>query len=162
MTTVTTFDENKKCFAVNIDDYIIKPYKADTLIEKILKLAFRNVNMTKKHTNISYLNDVAGENTRLVVEMIAIFIEQIPEFVDEMQNHLKSQNWKELGLVAHKAKSSVAIVGMTDLSEDMDVLQQLAKDGRNPEKYPALVENFIEQCRVAEQELKDYIENTKV
>jgi HPt (histidine-containing phosphotransfer) domain-containing protein len=59
--------------------------------------------------------------------MIEIFIEQIPEFTNEIANCLESQNWAGLGAIAHKAKSSVRTMGMNGIGDCLEQLEHFSK-----------------------------------
>jgi HPt (histidine-containing phosphotransfer) domain-containing protein len=106
-------------------------------------------------TDLTYLNNMSGGSPEIVKEMIGIFIEQANEYVRDMQLHLDNKDYLALGKLAHKAKSSISIMGMTDLAADMKTLELLTKDNNEVETYPAFVEKFIVQTNEAMIELKD-------
>lgn len=106
-------------------------------------------------TDLTYLTNMSGGNTGIVKEMIAIFTEQVLEYIDEMQRYLADKDYMAMGRLAHKAKSSVAIMGMTELAADLKTLELIAKEGIETEKYPDLVERFVNQCKLAIDELKE-------
>jgi HPt (histidine-containing phosphotransfer) domain-containing protein len=112
-----------------------------------------------KITDLSYLKQVSGGEPRFIKEMIKIFNEQVPEFISNMEKHLSNKNYLELGREAHKAKSSVIIVGMNDLGAKMKELQLLTEKSENTEKYPELVNDFRVQCLAAVEELEEYSRN---
>lgn len=97
---------------------------------------------------------MSGGNKDLVLEMIHIFREQVSEFSIEMDKHLASHDYEALGKLAHKAKSSVSIMGLHDLATDLKDLENLARDGKKPETYVEIVENFKQTSAVAIQELE--------
>ncbi len=108
------------------------------------------------YADLSYLESMAMGSNEMIVEMIQIFIDQLPEFTDGMTAHLDNRQWAELGALAHKAKSSVAVMGMNALADDLKVLELKAKSGLDTEQYPLLVSKFIEQVRVTGLELGAY------
>ncbi len=69
--------------------------------------------MDYKFINMEYLDSVSGGDTSIINEIVVLFKEQSVEIYDEMKSLLESKNYISLGLLAHKAKSSVAIMGMT-------------------------------------------------
>ena len=105
-------------------------------------------------TDLSYLREMSGGNKELVLEMITIFREQVSEFSIEMDKHLASRDYESLGKLAHKAKSSVSIMGLSDLATDLKDLENLARDGKKPESYAGIVENFKHTSAIALQELE--------
>ncbi|PCH70678.1 MAG: Hpt domain-containing protein [Bacteroidales bacterium] len=81
----------------------------------------------KKITDLSYLKEMSENDNSIIGEMIDIFLEQIPEFEDEISKSFETQNWQELGAVAHKAKSSVRTMGMEKSGDCLEQLEHLSK-----------------------------------
>jgi len=109
-----------------------------------------------KITDLSYLKQVSGGEPKFMKEMIRIFNEQVPEFITNMEKHLNDGNYIELGREAHKAKSSVIIVGMNGMGDKMKELQLLTENNKEVEKYPVFVNDFKILCLVAVEELSEY------
>jgi len=109
------------------------------------------------YADLTYLESMSMGSNEMVVEMIRIFLDQIPEFTEGLQKLLEEQNYVELGALAHKAKSSVAVMGMNQLADDLKTLELNAKAQTDPESYPVLVNRFIEQVTVTGQELEAYV-----
>jgi len=104
-------------------------------------------------TDLSYLNEMSGGNKELIEEMINIFLSQVDEFSRDMEMHLLNKDYEKLGKLAHKAKSSVSIMGLNKLAKDLKILEELAKDGKDPIKYPKLVKSFKDETSEAVEEL---------
>lgn len=111
-----------------------------------------------KHINLDYVNELADGSPEFIKEMIDIFLSQVPEFTYELNTLYHIKNYIELARTAHKAKSSVAIMGMYELSEDLKTLELLAKDGMSPEKYREIIDKFDSECKNACTELKEYLQ----
>jgi len=90
--------------------------------------------------------------------MIQIFNEQVPDFITNMEKHLADKNYIDLGKEAHKAKSSVIIVGMNGLGDKMKDLQLLTEQNEGIDKYPEIVSEFKTMCLAAVEELATYAE----
>jgi HPt (histidine-containing phosphotransfer) domain-containing protein len=106
-------------------------------------------------TDLSYLSSMSGGNPDIIKEMITIFIEQTQEYIVDFKKLLDEKNYLLLGKLAHKAKSSVAIMGMSELAADLKSLELLTKDNQETESYPGYVEKFISQSLLAIEELKE-------
>lgn len=106
-------------------------------------------------TNLNYLNEVTGGESEITKEFIQLFFDQLPEFRDGMTSLLAEKKWKELGELAHKAKSSVMTFGMDDLGHQLKELQVKTQRLEGIETYPVYVAQFMERIAVAEAELKD-------
>ncbi|WP_372754140.1 Hpt domain-containing protein [Labilibaculum sp.] len=81
----------------------------------------------EKITDLSYLKEMSGNDNGIIVEMIDIFLEQIPEFENEISSHYKARDWQELGAIAHKAKSSVRTLGMETTGKCLEQLEHFSK-----------------------------------
>lgn len=106
-------------------------------------------------TNLSYLNEITGGETEMTKEFIQLFLDQMVEFKEGMSGFLADQKWKELGEMAHKAKSSVMTFGMDDLGHELKELQLKTQKLEDIASYPNYVHHFIHLMGVAENELKE-------
>lgn len=111
------------------------------------------------YTDLSYLKEITGGESSIVIEMVEMFLAQVDEFKANLNQHLKDKNWVDLGKEAHKAKSSVLIVGMEDLGKSLKKLQLLTEEEKEIETYPDYVKMFEEQCDAAVVELQEEINN---
>lgn len=111
------------------------------------------MNNKLKYVDLTYLESMAEGNEELIVEMIGIFKKQVPQFVAEMDMYLERKDWQSLGAVAHKAKSSVYIMGMSTLADDLKTLETIAKKGTEPESYASYIMKFKDTCDLAIGEL---------
>jgi hypothetical protein len=109
------------------------------------------------YINLNYLESMADGDPVIIKEMKDIFIAQVPVFIENLNKYLKEGRYIELGKEAHKAKSSVMIMGMNDLSKDLKTLQLATIAGTNEESYPSFVRKFELQCLSAIEELKNGI-----
>jgi len=104
-------------------------------------------------TDLSYLRDMSGGNKELVLEMIGIFKDQVVEFGREMDQHLENKDYELLGKLAHKAKSSVSIMGLQDLAQDLKNLENLAREGKKVQSYSGIISRFKQVTSEAIEEL---------
>jgi HPt (histidine-containing phosphotransfer) domain-containing protein len=107
-------------------------------------------------TDLKYLEKMTEGDRDLIKELIGIFSTQVEEYNKQFQSLLDEQNWPELSKLAHKAKSSVAIMGMKELAENLKNLEILAGEGSQTESYRQLVELYKSECAVAVEELQRY------
>lgn len=106
---------------------------------------------------MEYLDSVSGGDIEIIIEIVTLFKEQAEEIYNEMKINLSSNDHHNLGLLAHKAKSSVAIIGMKDLANILRTLELDAKEGREPEMYASYVESFRADTNEAIKELDNVI-----
>lgn len=106
------------------------------------------------YTNLKYLQTITEGDTASIREIILLFLDQVPEFIDNLKKHLEEKRYIELGNEAHKAKSSVMILGMEELGHDLKVLQLATISKTGVENYAKHVKRFEEECLIAVKELE--------
>ena len=102
---------------------------------------------------------VSGGDKGLVKELVDMFRDQVREIHNEMLLLLSEGDYNSLGMLAHKAKSSVAIMGMDDLAGMLKDFELQAKQGMSVENYPAYIERFARDTELAIVELDDLLTN---
>ena len=105
-------------------------------------------------TDLSYLRKMTDGNADLMREMIEIFLDQVNEYSREMNQSFEQKNWHALSRIAHKAKSSVAIMGMHSLAEMLKDLEILSREQKDVDKFPNYIYRFTAECNEAREELK--------
>jgi HPt (histidine-containing phosphotransfer) domain-containing protein len=112
--------------------------------------------------DLSYLREMSGGNSELILEMISIFNTQAVEFAEEMDRLLDSKQYELLGKLAHKAKSSVSIMGLENLAQGLKDLENFTREGKNESSYAAIVENFKQETSEALKELNIVAQNLEL
>lgn len=98
-------------------------------------------------------------NNELILEIIDIFVIQVEEFWNQMESLYNSKDYDALGKLAHKAKSSVAIMGMNTVSNKLKNLELYCHEEKNIEQYEEIISSFKSECLVVIQELLEYKKN---
>jgi len=106
-------------------------------------------------TDLDYLKTMSGGDDNFIREMIGLFREQIGEYKQFMPELLHNKDYDSLSKMAHKAKSSVAVMGMTQVAEQLKELEILAHKGEEIDRYESLVNEFLEQSDLALKELEN-------
>lgn len=113
----------------------------------------------ERYSNLDYLKEITGGEPEIMNEFIQMFLDQLPEFRDGLTKYLAEEKWKELGELAHKAKSSVMTFGMNDLGMRLKTLQLRTQKLEYIETYPSFVEEFMTVIGHAEKELLEDLKN---
>ncbi|MEA3460315.1 MAG: Hpt domain-containing protein [Bacteroidota bacterium] len=87
--------------------------------------------------------------------MIDLFREQIDEYKSIMPELLQNKDYDGLSKIAHKAKSSVAVMGMSEVADLLKELEIITHDKKEEERYEPLITHFLEQSELAIAELED-------
>jgi len=106
-------------------------------------------------TDLNYLKTMSGGDSRFIREMIDLFREQIDEYKSIMPELLQNKDYESLSKIAHKAKSSVAVMGMSQVSELLKELEIITNDGKEVERYESMINHFLEQSDLAITELEE-------
>lgn len=109
------------------------------------------------YADLTYLESMSMGDQEMVNEMIQIFLDQIPEFTNGLKDHYDKGDYIALGALAHKAKSSVAVMGMDALTVILKDLELKAKASIEIDSYSNLIDTFITQIEVTEIEMKEFI-----
>jgi HPt (histidine-containing phosphotransfer) domain-containing protein len=113
--------------------------------------------MNYQFINTEYLDSVSGGDPELTNEIVSIFKEQVAEAYHEMKELLDSGNYHNLGLLAHKIKSSVSIMGMNELASILKTFELETREEKNSEKYGSYIERFKNDTGNAVKELDDHL-----
>ncbi|MFH2140852.1 MAG: Hpt domain-containing protein, partial [Bacteroidota bacterium] len=81
--------------------------------------------------DLTYLNSITSGDKKNLVEIIELFFDQVPEIQNNFNIALNSRNFEEISAIAHKAKSSVNIIGLKLLAEKLYTLEINAKKDKN-------------------------------
>ena len=115
--------------------------------------------MDYKFINMEYLDSVAGGDIGIITEIANLFKEQSVEIHKEMVSLLAEKDYTSLGLLAHKAKSSVAILGMSEMAQLLKTFELQAKEAKEIHLYESYIEKFKNDTKEAVKELDDIIIN---
>ncbi len=173
LTAAAIKGEKEKCLDAGMDDYLSKPFDPIDLFQIIaqnLKIKVTEFQHTDKpiddapakepssaytYVNLDYLNSIGQGDNKFKNDLIDIFREQIPKLAEQLKKALDDKEYTELSAIAHKAKSSVAMLGIITLKSQMETLENKAREAEEPETYAQLVNDF---CTISEQvliEIKD-------
>jgi len=113
-----------------------------------------------KFIHTKQIETLAGGDNEFLMELVDIFLEQIPEFVSNMRNSFDSQNWSILAREAHTAKSSVMTFGMDETGTLLKSIQ-VTIEANDLQKVPEMLHKAIQDMEAAIPELHDF-KNTLV
>ena len=129
---VTTVDL-EKCKLVGMNDYLSKPVNDKLLFTKIVSFINQSIIDNKVKVllpentnlaqciNLSYLLAKTKSNPSIMMEMIALYLDQTPILLKSMRTSFHEENWKELAASAHKIIPSFLIMGINSDFEKMTI-----------------------------------------
>jgi len=108
-----------------------------------------------------YLLSITGGDMETMNEIAGIFGSQVPEFVNDMKSLPGQEKYYELGLLAHKAKGSVTVLGMDETAKMLKEFELLAKAGEQKEKYSGFISRFEADTSMVMAEVEDYLSKNR-
>lgn len=106
-----------------------------------------------QHINTKQVEEISGGDKDFLKELVDIFLEQIPDFVQKIAASFETENWPVLAREAHTAKSSAMTFGMDDTGVLLKKIQ-LDCEANQFENVPDMVKQVIQQLEAAVPELE--------
>jgi HPt (histidine-containing phosphotransfer) domain-containing protein len=94
----------------------------------------------------------------MINNIINLFLQQVPEYIREMEECVRKNEPLSLHPLAHKAKSSVSMLGIKEMETDILQIEQDSKHLRNLDGLPTLVSRVKDNCQLVYGELKEALE----
>ena len=115
--------------------------------------------IVKNICNLTYLSELMGGKKHLIEEIMDVFLKQVPEELQSINDAIEKINYATIKGVAHTMKSSVSIMGISVLIPILQEMEDLGSNGTSIEKIKELNRKLILLCNQAIEEIK--IEKSK-
>src|ERR1035437_4447906 len=107
----------------------------------------------QKCTNMDYLKRLTKGNPKMIMEMVKIYLDETPKFLDKLKQGLNNMDWESMARAAHSLKPSFATMGMgAEFTEMAKNIQEYAEKKENPEKIKEWVLKIEAACSQAREE----------
>jgi len=110
--------------------------------------------LQEKLYDLSMVKAVSGGDDAFIRKMVLLFIETVPQNVQELIKSLQAQNWVQVSKMAHKLKSTIDSMGINSLHQVVRTVEANAKQLQDLDQVPdlvykidAVIERCIEQLR---------------
>ncbi|MEL6923139.1 MAG: ATP-binding protein, partial [Bacteroidota bacterium] len=173
MVLTASANENEAAVSrqIEVQSYIGKPFRPELLVSELKKALDRPMdldtpkNTTQPQPKSDYSMKKSEEPTategyfqtleknfkgknKLKLEMINIFLDQIPVALSKMEAGIAEDNMAGFGFEAHRIKSTIKIIGLPLLQPMITQLDEFCYRKINLDQIPALFKEFREQARV--------------
>ena len=107
-----------------------------------------------KHTDLTYLKQLANGSNEFIGQMITVFMAQTPEALSNMDKYVMSKDWESLHRVAHKMKPSFSFMGIKELENIISLIEEYSLNKTNVEQLPEMILKVKNVCMTALAELE--------
>jgi HPt (histidine-containing phosphotransfer) domain-containing protein len=116
----------------------------------------------KKCINLDYLKQRTKDNPKLIMEMIALYLEQTPPLVSAMKQSLENKDWPKLQAAVHKMIPSFLIVGIReDIGNIAKKIKEFAGTQQHTDEISDMVLQLENVCVQACKELEEEFDSIK-
>jgi CheY-like chemotaxis protein/HPt (histidine-containing phosphotransfer) domain-containing protein len=164
--------DSEKYLAAGMTDYLAKPFDEARLFRVISRNLTRlkdpvgsaasvapahtyninNSNMIPGNTrlyDLSMVQSVSGGDESFIRKMVALFIETVPQNMQDLKNALQEENWDQVGKTAHKLKSTIDSMGIKSIRQEIRTVEGNARQKESLEQVAPLVatiDKVIQEC----------------
>ena len=176
LTADFTAEDKVECDQEGINDYILKPYTPEELLQKIIinkkakkrtkaVMAEPNCSQVKQAAETFDLNQVLNRecmgDITMLEELISLYHKNALEFIGKVRLHLKGKDYEQIAFAAHKIKCGLKMLKTYKLCTLVEELHELAKEERNPGRMNDLYDQFVMVYTQVEAELNRALEELK-
>ncbi len=81
--------------------------------------------------NLDKINEMAGGDEDFINSVISVFLEEVPQDLEGLENALAQQNYEQVYQLAHKIKPNVDLLGMEQTRAIALQIETLGKNEAN-------------------------------
>jgi PAS domain S-box-containing protein len=99
--------------------------------------------------DLTMVQSVSGGDEGFIKKMVALFIETVPQNVQDLKKALQEENWEQVGKTAHKLKSTIDSMGIKSIRREIREVEANAKQLESLQTIPSLVTTIdmvIKEC----------------
>jgi CheY-like chemotaxis protein len=104
-------------------------------------------------TDINKLYDYARGNEQVVANMVDVFLEHTPDYINNLRKQVERGAWKAVKKQAHKMKPQMGYVGLDRVVILLERVEEEALERQRADQVKALLRKVEELCDQAMEEL---------
>jgi PAS domain S-box-containing protein len=166
MTASVLRNEKSKCFQVGMNGYLPKPFAPEELFNYIFhfldlsdrqKLVSHPGIRSTANYDLAFIKEL--DDASYTAEVLSIFLETTPRSIADLKKFSLNEDWKLLAAASHKLKSSVGLLQMNTMLNELLKVEEYANKNVNLDSIPGMVKNISSQYELIrpmlEAELND-------
>ena len=103
------------------------------------------------------IQSVSGGDKAFIKKMILLFIETVPQNVQELVDATDRKNWEQVSKMAHKLKSTIDSMGIRTIHDQISVSEMNAKNKDHLDHMPEMVRQVESVVSACIQQLRDEV-----
>jgi CheY-like chemotaxis protein len=126
------------------DAVLKKPAQSELLKQTILGL-LRHLTIDSQkadqaaHIRLDYLREVTQDNREMMVELMDIYLQEVPTAIKLMRECVEKQEWRALRELSHKTKANFRYVGADQMFSLADTIERYAASGSLVGQIPEML-----------------------
>ncbi len=158
LTAYASEHEMENARRAGMNDYLTKPYGYAEL-SAILR---KNVTSQNAENSIMpVLLQRMGNNRTDAMKLAEMILKQMPSLCTRMEKFTAQEKWKSLSDLAHKMKSTTSLLGMPELINHLNRIEDWASDLIHLDKLPNEVHLFLSEVHTCLEKLKADLEKMR-
>jgi len=158
--------QEEQCLDAGMNDFISKPFTETRLVQLTGKWLGRdtatNLNTTPAEdaetdsapVNLNKLHDIARGEDAFVTKMIELFLEKTPPLLKQLEEADNNGDIETVAFLAHRIKTSVGIMGIPNLEQCLEELDNMKDIPISKELISTYVKRIITNVKRAINYLK--------
>ncbi|HEX5002876.1 MAG TPA: response regulator [Bacteroidia bacterium] len=159
LTAYASLQEREKALACGMNDYVTKPYSPEELKSVLMRVveqsreqrgsakAANEVRQEEVSNTVTKLLELFNDNKEDVISLLNMLIVQIPQLLQEAEQHISGSDWVSSFQSFHKIRSSINLLKITTLRHKISELEEFSKDRIHAARIPQLFDDFKSACQ---------------
>jgi PAS domain S-box-containing protein len=170
MTANVMREDEDKCYAAGMDDFISKPIRMEEL-QRVLINFGEKINNTKNgyrqstlpkikerivdESDLLFIKDIRSpEDALFFGELLDAYIQELPSMIRQIEGASKNNDCKNLYFYSHKLKGSSLTLGIKPIAANCEELESLAREQNLNGRVKELSENLVKKFELVIEELE--------
>ena len=165
LTASALIEQRTRAYAAGMNDFILKPFAPQDLRQRIalhLKThagkaspsmstptdgALSEPMADTPSIDLAFLQEQALGQSAFVLKIIDVFLAQVPQDIDALEQTLVDHDWSQARFIAHKMKSTAGMIGAHPLASILRRIEVSVDEHQELDQLPSLVQQALEQLR---------------
>jgi CheY-like chemotaxis protein/HPt (histidine-containing phosphotransfer) domain-containing protein len=140
------------------DAVLKKPVRSELLQQTIVRVtrarAQDDSGVPAPLVRLDYLHEVTQGSRELMVELMDIYLKEVPGAVEQLHFLVTRQEWRTLRELAHKTKANFRYVGADQMFALADTIERYAASGSMVDRIPKVMQELQAQVAPTAEALK--------